>query len=98
MEKYEEEKTKEEVTAGEHSDTSELHQRPEKAEEEGLQAAVLDEEHKGIVSRAYISQDYKMMSLLLECALMVFEILRIAYLIVKFLVSSVYFQFGNSFQ
>jgi hypothetical protein len=55
MEKYEEEKTEEEVTAGEHPDTSELHQRPEKAEEEGLQAAVLEEEHKGIVSRAYVS-------------------------------------------
>jgi hypothetical protein len=55
MEKYEEEKTKEEVTAGEHSDTSELHQRPETTEEEGLQAAVLEEEPKGIVSRAYIS-------------------------------------------
>jgi hypothetical protein len=55
MEKYEEEKTKEEVTAVELPDASELHQRPEKAEEAGLQAAVLEEEHKGIVSRAYIS-------------------------------------------
>ena len=55
MEKYEEEKTKEEVTAGEHSDTSELHQRAEKVEEEGLQAAVLEEELKGIVSRVYIT-------------------------------------------
>ncbi len=57
MEKYEEEKTEEEVTAGEHPDASELHQRPEKAEEEGLQAAVLEEEHKGIISRAYVSLD-----------------------------------------
>jgi hypothetical protein len=55
MEKYEEEKTKEEVTTGEHSDASELHQRPEKAEEEGIEAAVLEEELKGIVSRVYIS-------------------------------------------